>query len=430
MAIRSFADTSAVSIAYAFSNAANSTEVGTTDLNLIPFRSEGFTMAKEAQISQAITDSRRVTGSKNTKGSASGSVVLELGANPLALDFLSAALMSDWVDTGSSKEIFDGTTKKYMVVEKVIRPNTGSAELQSLETYYGTLANETTLEIGDGEMITLTSNTISANAEYSEAVQGPDGLGGSIAQAKVVPDPFEIMDGSNNVTGIKIYDADDNLMQMVFSSANLTISNNVREQSAVGHVFAAGIGMGKVNVALSGDVYYYDQSVLAAHMENKTMRAEITLESEEGQFLIDLPSVKAQSPSSNAQGENQDYMTSLELVAQEGQVDTTSCVIKITYTENPVPKITTLNLDVTGDDLDVLGVTANIADATDVSVIISDESNKIAVETATVTTDAFDVSAFDLAAAGFTQGDMLTVEVRILVNGSSVTRTAKVEYPI
>ena len=70
MAIKSFADTSAVSLAYGFTDAANTAEVDLQELKYIPFTTEGFTMAKEAQVSQAITASRRSKGSKNTKGSA------------------------------------------------------------------------------------------------------------------------------------------------------------------------------------------------------------------------------------------------------------------------------------------------------------------------------------------------------------------------
>jgi hypothetical protein len=430
MTIKSYADTSAVNIAYAFSNAAERAEVGSLDMTFVPFRSEGFTMAKDAQVSQAITSSRRVTGSKNTKGTASGSFVVEFGASGFCKDFLAAALMSDWEDEGGSKVIRDGETKKYMLMEKVIRPNAGAALLQSVENYYGTLINDATLEIGDGELITLTANTMSANAEYREEVQGNDGLGGSVAANKILPDPYELADGSNNIGSIVVYDSNNTPMEMTFSSASLGITNNVREQSAVGKVFAAGIGMGKVGVTLSGEVYYYDQSVLAAHMENKTMRVEMTLETEEGQFKIDIPRVKAQSPSSNAQGENQDYMTSLELVAEEGLVGGKNCMIQVAFTENPVPKVTSLNLDITGDDLDIAGVTANIGDTTVVTLIISDEHNNVKVATTTVSSDAFSELSYDLAGEGFEQGDFITVEARILVSGKTVSKTANIKYSL
>ena len=46
MAIKSFADTSAVSLAYAFSDAATTTEVVDIDFQLVPFTTEGFTLKR------------------------------------------------------------------------------------------------------------------------------------------------------------------------------------------------------------------------------------------------------------------------------------------------------------------------------------------------------------------------------------------------
>ena len=88
MAIKSYADTSAVSLAYAFSTASEASEFVAASMNLIPFTTEGFTMAKEAKSSQAISGSRRVTGSKNTKGTASGAATVEFGATPFCMDLL------------------------------------------------------------------------------------------------------------------------------------------------------------------------------------------------------------------------------------------------------------------------------------------------------------------------------------------------------
>lgn len=338
MAIRSFADTSAVSIAYGFSDAADSSEWVSADMFYVPFTTEGFSMEKEAKVSQAITANRRVTGSKNTKGSASGAVTTEFGANQFCLDLLSAMLMNDWTEStdGLYSTITDGDIKKYMVVEKVVRPDVGATKKQSLERYYGTLVNDGTLEFGDGELVTLALNTISAFAENEEDIQGEDGLGGSIATDKVKPDPYEIADASNNLKNIKIKTKDDDELEMVFSSASLQVENNVREQPGLGHVFAAGIGMGKVNVTMSGDIYYYDQTILEMHMTNQTVSAEMDIATDEGTFKITLPKLSVQSPTANAGGENQDYTSSITLTAEQGYVDSVPCVIHIKYTPTAI----------------------------------------------------------------------------------------------
>ena len=65
MPIKSFADTSSVSLAYALSDDANATEAALASMNYVPFTTEGFAMAKEAKTSTAITDNRRTSGSKH-----------------------------------------------------------------------------------------------------------------------------------------------------------------------------------------------------------------------------------------------------------------------------------------------------------------------------------------------------------------------------
>ena len=105
MAIKSFADTSAVSLAYAFTDAATATEVVATDFQLVPFTTEGFTLSKEAKTSQAISGSRRTRGSKNTKGTASGALTVEFGAVKFCLDMIQAALQSTWANINISNPL-------------------------------------------------------------------------------------------------------------------------------------------------------------------------------------------------------------------------------------------------------------------------------------------------------------------------------------
>lgn len=332
MPIKSFADTSAVSLSYALTDAAEKSEVSEPSLNLVPYTTEGFTMSKEAKSSQAISGDRRIKGSKNTKGTAAGAMTLEFGATPFCLDMLQAALMNTWTEETLFKTIHDGELKQYFLIEKTIRPEVGAAKKQSHERYYGNLVNDTTIELGDGELITMAVNTMAAFADYEEAVQGADGFGGSVTSAKVAPDPYEIADSSNNLQKLILTDSGGTPLEMTFSTASLAIENNVREQPGIGHVFTAGMGMGKVGVSLSGDVYYYDQTVLDMHMRNQRMKGSMEIETADGKFEFFFPNMMVQSPTSNAGGENQDYTTSLTLTAEEGEHEGTKCCIFIKYT--------------------------------------------------------------------------------------------------
>lgn len=340
MAIKTFADTSSVSMAYAFSDAADASEVDDLDMNLVAFNSEGFTMSKESRSSTAITDSRRITGSKNTKGTASGSITTEMGANQTTLDMLQAVLMNTWKDgPNGTKVIFDSNEKQYLLWEKTIRTNPGEANVQYLEQFFGSLANTLTMELGDGELITLAMDFMTANADYTEGIQGADGLGGSLAKAKIRPEPYEIADSTNNLENFIIRDDQGVPMELTFASASFSMENNVREQPGLGYVFAAGMGMGKVGVSIEGEAYFYDHTLLDTHMRNKRMSGELSIETKEGRFDFLFPNMTAQSPSASAGGENQDYTVSLTLSAEEGKVGDQDCCVHITFT--PAGAVTT-----------------------------------------------------------------------------------------
>ncbi|MNX91040.1 hypothetical protein D3C86_1231080 [compost metagenome] len=108
----------------------------------------------------------------------------------------------------------------------------------------------------------------------------------------------------------------------------------------MGKQFAAGIGIGKVAASLSGEIYYLDQTILAAHMTNKRLSAELTISTAEGTFTIYLPNLMAATPTNNAEGENADFKTAITLTAEEGLVTIGAkadlpCTIAIEYVPTP-----------------------------------------------------------------------------------------------
>jgi len=345
--VKSFNDTSSVSLAYAITPLDRASDFAVTKvpMKLVPFTTEGFAMQKEAQTSTAIRGDRRTTGSKNTKGSANGAVTVEFGATDWVLDLLQLIMLSEWKNIDDAtpalgKYITDGELKQYMLVEKTTRQGRAPTDRLDHEWYFGTIMNDATLEFGDGALITLACNTMSANADYANALVGADGLGGSLASAKTMPGDYEIADSSNNLGAIEIKDADGDVLEVTWSDASLQIQNNAREQSGLGHQFAAGIGIGKVAVTFSGEIYYFDQTILDTHMKNKRTSLKTTIATAEGTFTIHLPNMMAQAPTNNAEGENTDYKTSLTMVAEAGVVTIGAnvdipCVIAVEFVPTP-----------------------------------------------------------------------------------------------
>lgn len=340
MPVKSFNDTSAVSLAYALGNGDTAAEFAGETFTLLPFTTEGFQMNKEAKSSTAVKGNRRTSGSKNTKGTASGAATFEFGSAPYILDMLTLLMMNEWaqVDAGDptlGTYIFDSDVKNFMAVEKTVKSGPAETDMLYHERYYGVVANDSTLEFSDGELVTLAMNYMAMNADYDKAAAGADGLGGSIATAKLVPADYEIADSSNNLQNVILRDDQGAELEVVFTGLSLQVQNNAREQTGLGRQFAAGVGIGKVAATLSGDIYFADQTMLESHMNNKRMSAEFTVATEEGTFTFTFPNLMVQSPTNQAEGENQDYTTSLTLSAEEGEVtigaNTFKCVVAIKY---------------------------------------------------------------------------------------------------
>lgn len=344
MPIKRYADTSAVSLAYALSNAADESELDIEEMRYIPYTSEGFAMSKDSKQSTAVSGDRRPGGSKNTKGSASGSAGLEMGHTPFVVDMLQLAMMSEWEDeteddgsgnttpTGA-RFITDGEDMQFFFAEKRAKNVVGGVNKNFLERYFGNAINEMTVEIPSSDLVSMSVNTMAAFADSISADASSDEDAGGIATTYLKPEPYEIADGANNISSIVIKDSEGNPMEVTYSKLTLTISNNVREQAGIGHEFTAGMSMGKVNASLSGTIYFFDDSILKAHMGNKRMSAEVNLKTDEGSFKVHLPMLKAEAPSANAGGENQDYTQDLTLNAERGKVnlngENRECVIAI-----------------------------------------------------------------------------------------------------
>lgn len=345
MPIRSFSDTSAVSLAYAIDAAADASELTATKFNYVPFTQEGFQLSKEAQMSTAIRGNRRPSGSKNTSGTASGSAGLEFGLTPFIDDMLEASMMSEWkplmeddgsgspVESTNDTYLIDSDLKKYVVFEKRIKNTIDGVKKNFFERYFGSLINETSIEIGGSDLVTMSVNTMSVFGDLESADADSDEDAGGMATEYLAPEDYEIADASNNVKKATLKDDQGTELEVVFSDLSISITNNVREQSAVGSEFAAGMGMGKVAVQVSGTIYYYDDSVLKAHLANGSLNAEITIETKEGSYVMILPKAKAEAPNANAGGENQDYTQSLTLNGEEGEAEvgaeTLKCVMAI-----------------------------------------------------------------------------------------------------
>lgn len=344
MPVKQFNDTSSVSVAYAFDNGITKDELSATELNLIPFTSEGFSMSKENQTSAAITQGRRPNGSKNTSGSASGSVTTEFGLSQCVIDLLKGTMMNDVVEAANTTDgpvvevLTDGEAPKFIFFEKEEEVSPEGTQKSVYQRYYGNLVNESTITLGDSEFATFQASTNAAFAEVEETARGA----GTVADTRNKPQDYELIDSSNNIDNIVLRDPDGNKMGVTWTEATVTISNNVRQQPGLGYEFSAGMALGQVGATVSGTIYYMDSTVLNSHLKNSNMSMEITFNTAEGKITLHFPKLKAQAPEANSQSTNEDYTQSLTLNAEPGTVPVEgtdyNCVVAVVmeYTKSEI----------------------------------------------------------------------------------------------
>lgn len=327
MAIKEFADGSSVSIAYTRSDAASSAEFEkqpelSRDMTYVPYTEDAHSAGLESVTSNAITDSRRVTNSKNTRGTANAGWTAEMGFAGFIKDMLEMSFMSSFqqVKAGNNATgvelLVDGKKSQFFISEKRI----ANGNTRNFRRTYGNLVNELTITFGDNNVGTIQIATNAANFEHyqNSGTSGSPEEGGMGAMY-IKPEPYEMADAANNVRNMFVLNQAGKLVELSFSQATLTLSNNVRAQNAMGHVFAKGMSKGRAEFKVTGTAFYEDDQLLSAHFANQKLQLVLPITTEEGTVVFISPRLSLASPT-NSGGQNQDFTMSISLTAEEGVV--------------------------------------------------------------------------------------------------------------
>lgn len=338
MPVRQFTDTSAVAVAYVRDNAATLEEFkanGDHEMRFVPYTAENHTVGLDSTKSTAITSSRRSNGSKNTRGSASAGWTSEMGFTQFIRDMLEMSFMDDFKKVADGVEILlDGEKNQFFVSEERIT-NNGA---RNFRLFLGQLVNEMTLTFGDSNMGTLQIASVAANFDHwMNKETTTDATKGGVGSKYLEPDAYEQADAANNIKNLYMAKQDGTEVEMTFSQITATLTNNVRTQNAVGHIFAAGLAKGQADVGFSGTAYYEDDTLLGMHMNNEKLRLALPIETKEGVIVLFAPRLSLSSPGGNSGGQNQDFTSSITLTAETGTVKVngtdTKCLLGALWVE-------------------------------------------------------------------------------------------------
>lgn len=373
----SFADTANTSLAFVVESVFDTAP--TTGFKLLRNTGESLNTGLESAQSEEIDADRQFTGSVHVSGSSAGDVNLQLSYGEYD-DFLEAVLQSAaWVAgfsdtiTVIASQLCTVTSTTGLKVGMIIKVTglTVSAEdgiftIEAVNSGTTFTVVETITDAGSETATVVNSGTIenasvdrSFTFEKNFIVDGSDNfflmtglkcsaMGLTFAAGAIVNGSVsfmgatgaaagtsqeagsygaagtnELMNGVSNVEGLTL-NAVDNAgaftpIAATFQELGITIDNNLRDQSAVGNLFPAGIGSGRIKVEASSTIYFSNRDLFDQFIINDSVQLRFQVTDAKDAFGnrygFVLPELKISSHEVVASGPDSDVLASVTFSA-------------------------------------------------------------------------------------------------------------------
>ena len=296
MSCQNFASTSEGTMAYGVQVACGTVQ---TTLKELRFVSETVGSTAAVTASAEIRPNRNVADSIRTSTSIGGDINMELSYLTYN-DFLQGLLQSATALDGANTEIKNGVTKKYFTIEK----NTPDASGTNYYTQFLDMqVAGMTLNIAQGSVV-AGNFTLMGSSDQTNSSTTLDAAGGYTA-ANTNP----VYNSLANVSAVLI----DGSPAGNVESVNLTVTNNLREQRAIGSVAPAGVASGQFAVSGTAKIYFATNALYTKFLADQTFSLSVTLDDETGatngnQYTIRLPKCKFTNVTKNITGNNADVL--------------------------------------------------------------------------------------------------------------------------
>lgn len=266
------------------------------------FTGENLQPAKETVRSNEIRPDRNVVDEILVGRSVSGNADFELSYG--AFDTLIESLLfSEWF--GDDDEFIKNGAGigQSFTAERALKLGDGTAHYAR---FNGLVVNSMSLEISAGQLVTGSFDFMGkfggagtaaiAGATYADAPQG-----------RVI----------NAATHFASLDVGGLMPAPLIRSLSLNMTNNLRQQAAVGSIDSVGIGAGRFEVSGSMEAYFRSGALLDAFLAHDDLGLSFVLGTEAGsRYRFNLPTiVLTGSPGGNAASNDDDVMTTMEFTA-------------------------------------------------------------------------------------------------------------------
>ena len=259
--------------------------------------------------SDEIRSDRNITDLVQTDATVTGDLNFELSHG--SFDTLLEGCMCS---AFSANVLKNGTTLKSYSIEKKF------ADVSRYHTYKGCRVGGMNLSVASGSIVTG-----SFSFQGKNAIAGNSSASSGTPSAQTTTTPFNAVGnlGTLKEGGSTL---SDNVM-----SINLTISNNLRSNTAIGTLGSTGIGLGTFEVSGSMSVYFANDTLYNKYLASTASSLEFTLtDASSNAYTFLLPKIKYSSGTVMAGSQNADLMAELGFQAIYNASDTAT--IKITRT--------------------------------------------------------------------------------------------------
>lgn len=148
----------------------------------------------------------------------------------------------------------------------------------------------------------------------------------------------ELMNGVSNVKGLSLNAVDPagafTLIAATFQELGLSVDNSLRDQPAVGSLYPAGIGSGRIKVEATSSIYFSSRTIFDEFLVNGSVQLRFQLTDSKdaygNRYGFVLPELKIASHEVVASGPDSDVMASVTFSAQKDTRSGTAKSIIIT----------------------------------------------------------------------------------------------------
>lgn len=292
-----FSSTNTSQVAYAIDKAKTVAEITATELQPLNILTSSLKPAMESKTDDSIRPDGQFGISKVVGASCGGDLTFNLRFEEYD-DFFRGALRNDWItDTSDSKRkyLYNGNKQiPFLFEQRTARTEENANITNDYRRFLSHFLTSMSMELAAKDFVATTASFNGINFALAEADATLDPTAGQLPTVTSYGDfnPRDPFDASNSLDMLVFKDKTCTTLPIVLETGSLTFDSNTREDSAVGHKYAANIGMGRLAVTLDGTLYYSGQQVIKALMGDENLSLQFRLSDGFDVYIITLPRLR------------------------------------------------------------------------------------------------------------------------------------------